>query len=121
MKTFIWILIIFLAVLLQASLLGPLHIWPLNLVLLLIVSSIMFGTLNHTLLLAVDGGLMIDFVTAVPDGFFALIYLATALTAYFFFNQLLSRHPSRLVMLGSVLFASLIFNLWFLAINLAFN
>lgn len=99
----------------------PLHIAPVNLVLLLVMASIMFSTLNQTLLLAVAGGIIVDFVSAAPDGFFALVFLGTSLTVYFLFNQLLSRHPSRLVMFGSVVFASILFNLWFLGINSLFG
>ncbi len=121
MKNFLWVLIIFGLIVLQAALLRPLHMTTVNLSLLLIVASIMFATLNQTLLLAVAAGIMIDFVSAAPDGFFSLIFLGTALTAYFLFNQLLSRHPSRLVMFGSVVFASILFNLWFLAINSLFG
>ncbi len=121
MKNFIWVLIIFLLVVLEGALLKPLHLAPVNLVLLLVMASIMFSTLNQTLLLAVAGGIIVDFVSATPDGFFALIFLGTSLTVYFLFNQLLSRHPGRLVMFGSVVFASIVFNLWFLGLNSLFG
>jgi len=100
---------ILLLLLIQDSILQPFRIEPVNLVLLFLVFTVLFSEFDEGLLVALVGGLLLDFVSGVTDGVIALSMVLIFLIGHFILNSLIARESNRIILVSSVATASLLF------------
>lgn len=121
MKYIIWFISIFLLLVFQAGVLVPLHLAPVNLILVLVVTAVLLADFNLAIGLTLAGGLMLDFISGVPDGLVTMSLLLVFLFLYFVVNYVLSREASQLVLFTSVAVGTASYYLFFLAFDQIFG
>lgn len=95
----------------------PLHLAPVNLILIMVIVAVLLSDLNLGLGLALTGGLLLDFVSGAPDGLLAFSILGVFLLMYFIVNTLLAREPSQIILFTSVAAGTLAYFILFLLAN----
>jgi hypothetical protein len=105
----------------QAGALVPLHLAAANLILIMVAVAGVLADFNLGLELALTGGLLLDFLSGVPDGIVTMSLLCVFLLLYFIVNSVLARESSRIILFTSVASASLAYFIIFLLFNQLFS
>jgi hypothetical protein len=108
---------IFFLLLFQGGVLSKLGISSVNLILIFLVLVVILDDFRFALVLALFGGIMLDFVSPLPDGLMLTSFLVTIMLINFIVNRVLAREPNYLIFLGSVFGGTIIF----LATLIVFN
>lgn len=120
MKYFIWSLAVLILLLLQVAILKPLHLLPANIVLVFLILTLLFDGFSTALIVAIVGGIMLDFLAGTNLGLMTLSLLLILALGQALFELFLSRSPSWLMTFGLIAVGSLIFGVCFLAVNSLF-
>ena len=122
MKRYIlWLIAIFVLIVLQSAVFIPLNFDHVNLLLVLIVVSLLFADFDFGLIFSTICGLILDFLSGIPDGIFAFSLVSIFLILYFVVNNVLAKEPSLLILFASVAVATLLFFGLFLLYNQIFK
>ncbi len=111
MKPFLWFLAILLLIIIQAGILIPLNLTAANLVLIFLVSAVLLSDFDQALALTLVSGLLLDFLSGLPDGVIMISLFAIFLILYFVVNTVLEREPNQIVLFTSVAAATIGFYL----------
>lgn len=117
MRPLIWFLSLFILLVVQAGILEPLRLSPVNLVLIMVVVVSLSADFNLGLGLTIAGGLLLDFVSGSPDGLVTMTLMAIFLILYFVVNSVLSREPNQMVLFTAVAAATISYFIFFLLFN----
>lgn len=121
MRPFIWFLSLFVLLVVQAGVLEPLHLTPVNLILIMVVVAGFLADFNHGLGLAIAGGLILDFVSGSPDGLVTMSLMSVFLILYFVVNSVFSREMNQMVLFTAVAAATISYFIFFLLFNQMFR
>jgi hypothetical protein len=121
MRNIIWFLALFFLLLVQGGILLPLHLVPVNLILVTVAMAVILSDFNQGLVITVLGGLLLDFVSGSPDGLISISLLVVFLIMRVVLNEILSREPNRFILAASVAGSTLIYFLTFLAVDRLFG
>lgn len=121
MRPFIWFFSLFLLLIVQAGILIPLHLAPVNLILIMVVSCALLTELNLSLILTLTGGLLLDFVSGTPEGLVTMSLLVVFLLLYFVLNSIIAREPNQIILFSSVAAATVAYFIVFLILNQVFG
>lgn len=121
MRPLIWFLSLFLLLVIQAGILVPLHLAPVNLILVMIIVAVLLASFNLGLGLALTGGLLLDFISGTPDGLTILSLLVVFLLSYFIVNSVLSRESSQIILFTSVAAATIAYFLLYILFSKLFG
>ncbi|MEJ0021278.1 MAG: hypothetical protein WDN47_01710 [Candidatus Doudnabacteria bacterium] len=121
MRPIIWFLSLFLLLIIQAGVLVPLHLAPVNLVLVMIVVAVLLADFNLGLGLTLTGGLLLDFVSGSPDGLVTMSLLGVFLLLYFIVNSVLAREVTQIILFTSVAVSTVAYFALFLIFNRIFG
>jgi hypothetical protein len=121
MRIFIWVLATFLLLTLQLGVLAPLHIAPVNLILIFLILALLSDRLQSATIIALSGGLMLDFLSSARDGMITLAFLSTLAIIYFLLEVFLNRQLNNLILGVSVAGGTWIFALCLFVSNWVFN
>jgi hypothetical protein len=117
----IWFVAIFILLLIQGGILLPLHIAPVNLVLILVALSTILSDFRQGLILTLLGGLLLDFVSGSADGLITMSLLVVFLILHLLLREFLSRDANRFILLASVASATIFYYFAFLGVNQLFS
>jgi hypothetical protein len=121
MKPLIWFVSLFLLLIVQAGVLLPLRLAPVNLILVMILVAVLLSDFGLGLGLTITGGLLLDFVSGAPDGLITMSLLGIFLLAYFVLNTLLSRDPNQVILFTTVAGGTAAYIIFFLLFNQFFK
>ena len=121
MKNIIWFFALFLLLLLQAGILLPLHLAPVNLILIIVSIAVILSDFNQGLVITIIGGLLLDFVSGSPDGLVSISLLTAYLLMRVVLNRVLSREPNRFILAASVAATTFLYFFAFLAADRLFS
>jgi hypothetical protein len=121
MRNIIWFIAILFLVLIQAGVFMPLHIAPINLVLIVVVMAVILSDFSQGLAITLIGGILLDFISGTPDGLISMSLVTTYLIVGFVLNEILSREASRLIIFVSVAFGTIIYFLVFVSLAWLFR
>ncbi len=121
MRNIIWFLVILFLILVQAGIFLPLHIAPVNLILILIVVSAILSDFTQGLAITLMGGVLLDFISGTPDGLISMSLVLTYLIVGFVLNEILSREANRLIIFASVAFGNIVYFLVFVSLTWLFR
>jgi len=121
MRNIIWFVALFLLLLIQGGILLPLHIAPVNLILIMVAMAVILSDFNQGLAITLIGGLLLDFVSGSPDGLVSISLLTVFLIMRVVMNEILSREPSYYILAASVAVSTLVYFLAFLAVDRLFG
>ena len=120
MKYLIWLLAIFLLLVFQVGVLLPLHLTPVNLILVFLVVTVVMSDFDSSLVIALIGGMMLDLISGTADGMISLSMFTIFLILYFILHALVNKEPSNLILFSSVAVTSIVYFFVFLAFNAIF-
>ena len=120
-RYFIWFLSLFLLLVVQAGVLVPLHLAPVNLILIMVVVAVILSDFDFGLILAILGGLLLDFVSGSSDGLATMSLLGAFLVLFFVVNTVLSREVSQIILFTSVIASTVSYFIFFLLFNQLFR
>jgi hypothetical protein len=112
---------LFLLLIIQAGVLIPLHLAPVNLILVTVAVAVLLADFNLGLSLTLIGGLLLDFSSGSPDGLITMSLLAVFLVLYFVVNTVLAKEPNQKVLFTAVFTATIGYFLFFLLFNQLFS
>ncbi|MEO8065304.1 MAG: hypothetical protein ABI643_00420 [Candidatus Doudnabacteria bacterium] len=121
MRPTIWLLSLFILLVVQAGVLMPLHLSPVNLVLIMAVVSTLLAGFNLGLGLTIAGGLFLDFLSGTPDGLVTMTMVCVFLLLYFIVNSVLARESSQIILFTSVAASTIVYFIIFLVMNRLFG
>jgi hypothetical protein len=121
MRPLIWFLSLFILLIIQAGVLVPLHLAPVNLILIMVVAAVLLSDFGLGLALTLTGGLLLDFVSGSPDGLVTMSLICVFLILYFIVNSVLAREVSQIILFTSVAAATLVYFLLFFLFNQFFG
>ena len=78
-----------------------------------VVIATLLTTFEESLVLTLISGLLMDFLSGLPDGVFMITTLSVFLIIYFFVNKIMTREVNLTTLYGSVITAEIIFFLIF--------
>jgi hypothetical protein len=113
MRIFGWVFASFIIMLFQTGVLEPLGIHPVNLILVLMLLALLSGKVQASLTVAIAGGLILDFLTAVPDGYITFSLLLVWGLLHLLFEVFIKRELNVWIFIVSVIGGS-----WVYAISL---
>jgi hypothetical protein len=109
MRNIIWFLALFLLLIIQAGILVPLSILPINLVLVTIALAAILIDFDTGLFISLVGGTFLGFVSGAADAILLLSSVVEFLIVYFIVHEVLARDPNRLILFGSAGFGTVIY------------
>ncbi len=121
MRGLIWFSSLFILLIIQGGVLVPLHLSPVNLILIIAVVAVLLADFNLSLGLTLTGGLLLDFVSGTPDGLVTMSLLVVFLLLYFVVNSVLSRNVTLVILFSSVATATIAYFILFLLFNRLFG
>lgn len=121
MRPIIWLLSLLLLLIIQAGVLVPLNLTPVNLILVMVTVAVLLADLNLGLGLAITGGVLLDLAAGTPDGLMALSLLCVFLFLYWIVNSALAREPSQVILFTSVAAGTIAYFIIFLLLNRVFG
>ena len=121
MRYVIWISGIFLLLVLQIAVLVPLHLWPVNLILVFMAVALLLGGFQTALFICLAGGIMLDFVTGTTDGLITFSLLVLLITIYLLFETFFAHESNQLVLFATVAASTWLYGLFLLVFNELFN
>jgi len=117
MKFILWLIAIFVLLIVQVGILKPLNIFPVNLLLIVITIAALTFEFEFGLFLVLISGIMLDFISGLPDGLLIASSFATYLILYFTFSALLVSESNLVILFSSVLAATVIFFVLYLVFH----
>ena len=121
MRNIIWFIALFILLLIQGGVLLPLHISPANLILIVVALSTILSDFRQGLIIALMGGLLMDFASGSPDGLITMSLLTVFLILHLILKEFLSREPNRFILIATVVSATLLYYIAFLAVDQLFG
>ena len=121
MRILLWALAVFLLLVFQSAVLKPLGIAPVNLVLILLVLALLLDSPYTAGLIALSGGIILDFLSGTGDGLFTLSLLLVLSIMYFMFEAFLNRELNNWIVAASIAAATWIFAACLILSNWIFN
>lgn len=121
MRNLLWFFAVLIMLFIQTGILFPLRLTPVNLILIMVCSAALISEFNTGLIIAMIGGLLMDFLSGSPDGLITASLLFVFLILYFVLNSLISREPNRFVLFSAVAVATVGFFAFFLGFNQVFS
>ncbi len=119
-RNIIWFIALFLLLLIQGGILLPLHISPVNLILVVVALSTILSDFKQGFIITLFGGLMLDFISGSPDGLITMSMIIVFLVLHLILREFLSREPNRFILAATVVVATIFYYLAFLVTDRLF-
>jgi hypothetical protein len=92
-----------------------------NLPLVLVVVSLLFASFNFGLTLALGSGIVLDILSGLPDGVFAIAFVLVFLLLYFIVHNILTKEPNMLILFSAVAAGTLVYYILMIGITEFFS
>jgi hypothetical protein len=121
MRNIIWFFALLILIIIKAGVLLPLHITPVNLILVVVAMATILSEFNQGLIITIMGGLLLDFVSGSPDGILSMSLIVVFLVMHLILREFLSREPNRFVLSAAVAGSTIIFFLAYILVSELFG
>ncbi|HEX9503200.1 MAG TPA: hypothetical protein VF974_02655 [Patescibacteria group bacterium] len=121
MRNIIWLIALFILLLIQGGILLPLHLAPVNLILIVVALATILSDFKQGLIITILGGLLMDFVSGSPDGLITMSLLIVFLILHLILKEFLSREPNRFILVATVASGTILFYFAFLVVDQLFG
>ncbi len=120
-RNIIWFIALFILLLVQGGILLPLHIAPVNLILITVALATILSDFKQGFIITLLGGLLLDFVSGSVDGLITMSLVSVFLILHLILKEFLSRDPNIYILAATVAGATLLYYFAFLGVNQLFG